>query len=103
LRAVRFLIARDSLAGPVNLSSPNPIINAEFMRDLRTAWGIRLGLPAWGLMLEAGTTLFGTESELVLKSRKVVPGKLLAAGFDFEFSHWKDAARDLCERWKRIR
>lgn len=103
INAVRFLLRNDSLNGAVNLASPNPLPNREFMRDLRAARGIRPGLPARGIILEAGSAIFRTESELVLKSRNVVPGKLLAEGFKFEFPVWRDAATNLYERWKQGR
>jgi uncharacterized protein len=99
-RAVQFLIERDDLAGPVNLASPSPLPNREFMRALREAWGARVGLPAPELMLEVGTFVLRTESELVLKSRRVVPGRLLDAGFEFRHPTWPEAARDLVTRWR---
>jgi len=95
IRAVEFLIADDELSGPVNLASPNPVPNSEFMRTLREAWGIRPGLPAKPWMVEIGALLLRTESELILKSRRVVPRRLLEAGFRFLFPVWQDAARDL--------
>ncbi len=100
IRAVYWLIEHDDVAGPVNLSSPNPLPNAEFMRMLRNAWGRRIGLPATEWMLEVGTFLLRTESELVLKSRRVVPGFLQDAGFEFTFADWNKAAADLCSRWR---
>jgi uncharacterized protein (TIGR01777 family) len=99
-RAVDLLITREELTGVVNLASPNPLRNRDFMRALREAWGIRTGLPAPGWMLEIGTWLMRTESELVLKSRRVVPGRLLAAGFQFIFPEWPAAARELVGRWR---
>jgi uncharacterized protein (TIGR01777 family) len=99
-RAVAWLIEHKEVAGPVNLAAPNPLPNAEFMRGLREAWGIRVGLPATRWMLEAGTVVMRTESELVLKSRRVVPGRLLDAGFEFGHPTWPEAARDLCEQWR---
>jgi len=101
VRALRWLIDRPDLAGPVNLASPNPLQNADFLRALRSAWGARLGLPATRWMLEAGAFVFGTETELVLKSRRVVPGRLLDSGFAFEFPTWPEAAADLCRQWLR--
>ena len=80
------------LEGPVNLAAPNPLPNAEFMRGLRAAWGIGIGLPATRWMLEVGTFLMRTESELVLKSRRVIPGRLLESGFTFKFPSWPEAA-----------
>ena len=100
VRSVQFLISRPDLAGPVNLSSPNPLPNAPFMRDLRQAWGVRLGLPAAGWMLSLGALLMRTETELVLKSRRVTPRRLPDAGFTFQFPDWPAAARDLCARWR---
>ena len=99
VRAMRWLIEHEEIDGPVNVAAPNPLPNAEFMRALREAWGARIGLPATRWMLEIGALVMRTETELVLKSRRVVPGRLLAAGFDFEFAEWPAAARDLCSRW----
>ena len=99
VRAIDLLIAREEFEGVVNLASPNPLPNREFMRSLREAWGTRIGLPAPAWMIEIGTWLMRTESELVLKSRRVVPGRLLDAGFDFRFPEWPPAARDLVSRW----
>ena len=70
------------------------------MRSLREAWGAHVGLPASEWMIEIGTWLMRTESELVLKSRRVVPGRLLAAGFQFAFPEWPAAARELVGRWR---
>jgi uncharacterized protein (TIGR01777 family) len=100
LRAIDLLIARDDLSGVVNVAAPHPLPNSDFMRILREAWGIRIGLPAPAWMLEIGTFLLRTESELVLKSRRVVPGRLLDAGFRFLFPEWPAAARDLVARWR---
>lgn len=101
VRAIYWLIAHD-LSGPVNVASPNPLPNIEFMRQLQNAWGIRIGLPATKWMLEIGTCLMRSESELVLKSRRVIPSRILASGFEFEFPAWADAAQDLCDRWRGI-
>jgi len=102
-RAIVWLLEHEDLAGPVNLASPHPLPNAEFMRGLREAWGIHLGLPAAEWMIEIGTRLMRTESELVLKSRRVTPGRLLESGFTFKFPTWPEAARDLCARWRTAR
>ena len=100
IRAVYWLIDREELAGPVNLTSPIPLPNAEFMRILRKAWGIRFGLPAARWMLEIGAFFLRTETELILKSRRVVPERLLQSGFVFQFPNWAEAAADLCCRWR---
>jgi hypothetical protein len=98
VRAVDLLIAREDLAGVVNLASPNPLPNRDFMRALREAWGVRFGLAAPEWAIEIGTFLMRTESELVLKSRRVVPGRLLTAGFRFLYPEWPAAARELVAR-----
>ncbi len=102
VRAVDLLVSRDDFSGVVNLASPNPLPNAEFMGALRDAWGVRVGpgIPDW--MIEIGAFLKRTESELILKSRRVVPGRLLAAGFQFLFPTWPAAARDLVRAWRQI-
>jgi uncharacterized protein len=100
VRAVRFLIEHDRIDGPVNLASPYPLPNAAFMRALREAWGIPIGLPATRWMLELGALLMRTETELVLKSRRVVPRRLLDLGFEFTHPQWPGAARDLCRQWR---
>jgi uncharacterized protein (TIGR01777 family) len=102
VRAVYWLIEHPELAGPINLASPNPVPNAEFMRTLRAAWGISIGLPAAKWMLEIGAFFLRTETELVLKSRRVVPGRLLESGFMFQFPTWAEAANDLCRRWRDL-
>ena len=96
--AIRLLISRSEFEGPVNLASPHPLPYGEFMRELREAAGVRFGLPATRWMLEAGAWAMRTETELVLKSRRVVPGRLLDAGFEFAFPEWPAAARDLVSR-----
>jgi uncharacterized protein len=99
VRAIYWLMERDDLSGPINLAAPKPLTNAEFMRILRRACGVRMGLPATQWMLEVGAILMRTESELVLKSRRVVPGRLLDSGFEFQFPDWVTAASNLCECW----
>jgi uncharacterized protein (TIGR01777 family) len=103
VRAVNWLIDHEELIGPVNLAAPEPLPNAEFMRVLRQAYGRSIGLPAAKFMLKLGAWLMQSETELILKSRRVVPARLLESGFKFEFPHWADAARDLCARWRKRR
>jgi hypothetical protein len=100
IRAVNWAIDHEDLAGPVNFAAPHPLPNADFMRTLRRAWGTPIGLPATKWMLEIGAFLMRTETELVLKSRRVVPGRLLASGFKFDYPTWPEAATDLCRRWR---
>jgi hypothetical protein len=103
-RAIEFLIEHEEIEGPVNLAAPEPLPNREFMRALRVAWGNGLavnGLPAPRPLLEVGAFFLRTESELVLKSRRVVPRRLLDAGFEFEFNDWQSAADDLVREWRK--
>jgi uncharacterized protein len=101
-RAVLWLIEHNELNGPVNLAAPNPLTNSEFMRELRSAWGIPFGLPATELMLGLGAFFLRSETELILKSRRVIPSKLTQSGFSFQFPTWPEAARDLCGRWRTM-
>lgn len=96
-RAVQFLVDSE-IEGAVNLCSPFPLPQSEFAAVLRQAVGGRFGIPAPEWLVEIGCLLRETESELVLKSRRVVPKRLLDAGFEFRFPHWEDAARDLAGR-----
>src|SRR5581483_4752746 len=99
-RATEFLIQREEIDGPVNLAAPEPLPNREFMAALREAWEMPNGLPAPAPLISIGAFFLRTEPELVLKSRRVVPGKLLDAGFQFQFPEWPMAAADLVRRWR---
>jgi uncharacterized protein len=99
-RAVEFLMAHEEFHGAVNLAAPEPLPSRDFMRTLREAWGTKVGLPASKWMLETGAILLRTETELILKSRRVIPGRLLSAGFEFHFPQWCAAAENLVRRWK---
>lgn len=70
----------------------------DFMRALRAAWGVRLGLPATRWMAELGAFAVRSDTELLLKSRRVTPGRLLDAGFSFDFPRWPEAADDLVRK-----
>jgi uncharacterized protein (TIGR01777 family) len=99
-RAIEFLIEHEEFEGAVNLASPNPVPNREFMAALRDAWDVPNGLPAPAPLIKLGAIFLRTEPELVLKSRRVVPGKLMDAGFEFEFPEWAGAADDLVRKWR---
>jgi NAD dependent epimerase/dehydratase family enzyme len=98
VRAVEFLIGRDDFEGPVNLASPGPLPHRAFMRALRTAWGVPVGLPATRWMAGLGAFALRSDTELLLKSRRVVPGRLQAAGFTFAHPEWQEAATSLVQR-----
>ena len=93
--ALDWIIRHDEIESPVNLAAPQPVTYADFMRELRRVAGVRFGLPASRWMLEIGAFFMRTETELILKSRRVVPGRLLQSGFVFKFPDWPSAARDL--------
>jgi len=101
VRALDYLVEHEQLEGAINVASPNPLPNEEFMRILRRAWGARVGLPASQWMLEVGALFLRTETELILKSRRVVPGLLLTSGFECGFPDWRCAAEELVQRWRK--
>jgi hypothetical protein len=98
--AIELLIARDDLAGAFNLAAPGPLPQRDFQAALRAAHGVWLGLPATKWMAQLGAVFMRTDTELVLKSRRVVPGRLQAEGFEFRFAEWAPAATELVARWR---
>ena len=100
VRALEYLIRHEDIEGVMNVAAPNPLPNREFMQGLRAAWGMNFGLAAPKWALEFGAVFLGTETELILKSRRVVPGRLLDRGFRFEFPEWGGAARNLRQLWR---
>ncbi|WP_440710320.1 epimerase [Herbiconiux sp. YIM B11900] len=95
LGIIRFLEGHPEIEGPVNAAAPHPTDNRTFMASVRRAAGIPIGLPAWRWMLELGSAVIHTETELVLKSRWVVPERLEAAGYDFAFRDHEAALADI--------
>ncbi len=98
-RALDFLIANEEFEGAINICSPNPLPQGEFVRILRSAAGRKFSLPTPRWLVEIGCFLMKTESELVLKSRRVIPTRLLEAGFEFQFPIWESACQDLAARF----
>ena len=96
--AINFLIARDDLVGAFNLCAPEPLPNRDFMKALQRALGTKIAMPVPRWALEIGTFFLRTETELVLKSRRVVPARLLNTGFIFRYPRWPEAAKDLVDR-----
>ncbi|MGA5441879.1 TIGR01777 family oxidoreductase [Streptomyces griseoincarnatus] len=103
VRAVEFLIAREDVEGAVNLAAPCPLPQREFMRVLRRAWDVPVGLPASRWMAEVGAFVLRSDTELLLKSRRVVPGRLGDAGFAYVWTGWEGAAGDLVRRARGAR
>jgi NAD dependent epimerase/dehydratase family enzyme len=85
----------------VNLASPAPLPYREFMSAVRSAVGASVGLPATRWMAEVGAFFLRTDTELILKSRRVIPGRLREGGFAFAYERWADACRELASRWRR--
>jgi uncharacterized protein len=94
-RAVGWLITHENLNGPVNICAPNPLANAEMMRTFREVLGLLVGLPAAKWMLEIGAFALRTEAELILKSRRVIPRRLVESGFEFGFPFLRQALENL--------
>lgn len=102
VRAVLHLVDSE-LAGPVNVTAPNPLENRPFMKILREAAGVSVGLPIWRGVAELGALFLDTDVELMRKSRRVVPARLLDDGFVFTDGRWQDAAPELVTRWQQMR
>lgn len=98
VRACDLLIARDDLSGPVNLAAPGPLPQRDLMRTLRREAGVPVGLAATRWMAEIGAWAMRSDTELLLKSRRVTPKRLTEAGFEFEHAEWGSAVRDLVAR-----
>ena len=97
-RAIRFIQRDDGIDGTVNVSSPNPVRNRELMATLRRVLGMPFGVPLFRWMLELGAFAIRTETELLLKSRWVLPSRLLDEGFEFEHPTLEGAVRDITGR-----
>ena len=102
VQAIQWIIDHEEISDVINIAAPNPLPNAAFKHDLRAAWGMPIGLPAAKWMLEVGAFIMRSETELILKSRRVVPGILAERGFSFQFPSWPEASRDLCRRWRDV-
>jgi len=90
-RSIEFIIENQSLSGVINISSPNPVQNKDFMQALRKRYNRFAVIPSPSWLLELGAKLIKTETELILKSRFVIPEKLEQAGFKWKFPKIEDA------------
>jgi uncharacterized protein (TIGR01777 family) len=100
-RAIEWLCENEKASGVYNVVSPTTARNEDFMKCLRKSLHAGWGIPAPGFILSVGAVLIGTEPELILKSRKVYPQRLLNEGFVFEFSDLKEALNHLCRLEER--
>ncbi|PZQ91581.1 MAG: NAD-dependent epimerase [Leifsonia xyli] len=101
--ALDLLEERDELSGAVNLAAPHPVTGVELMREVRSAVGMPFGIPAPRPVLEVGAWMIGTETELLLKSRWVLPERLLAAGYVFRYPELRAAIRDIVAERRGVR
>jgi NAD dependent epimerase/dehydratase family enzyme len=97
-RAAEWFLDHPELEGVYNVAAPGPVTNAYFMSALRRLTGHRLGLPAPAWLLKIGAVVIGTETELVLKSRWVVPTKLQETGFVFKYAQVDAALRSIIRK-----
>jgi NAD dependent epimerase/dehydratase family enzyme len=100
-RMIEWIFNNKNIEGTYNCCSPNPVTNKEFMSRLRKTAGIKFGLPAYEWMLRLGGSIIGTEAELVLKSRWVVPAKILETGFEFKYPYLDAAFADIISKVPR--
>ena len=100
-RMIEWIYSHDNIEGTYNCCSPNPVTNSDFMRILRKVTGHIIGLPAYKWMLAIGTRLIGSEAELLLKSRWVVPTKILETGFTFQYPFLEDAFKEIIAKTPR--
>ncbi|TPX04603.1 DUF1731 domain-containing protein [Schumannella luteola] len=101
--AIDFIESHPELAGVVNLAAPRPVTNTELMRTVRAALGVPVGLPAPRPVLEVGAWMIRTETELLLKSRWVLPARLLDAGYGFRHPDLGPAIRDIVAERRGVR
>jgi uncharacterized protein (TIGR01777 family) len=100
-RMIEWIVEHENISGTYNCCSPNPVPNKEFMDTLRKVTGHIIGLPAFTWMLKIGAPLIGTETELVLKSRWVVPTKIKETGFEFKYPFLKEAFQEIISKVPR--
>jgi uncharacterized protein (TIGR01777 family) len=95
-KSIEFIV-QQKMTGVINIVSPTPITNADFMKKLQKAVGQFIGIPMPIFLLKIGSFIIRTETELVLKSRNVIPKKLIENGFKFEFSNIDNAFKNLLQ------
>jgi uncharacterized protein (TIGR01777 family) len=100
-RMIEWIFDHSEMEGIYNCVSPNPVTNQKFMEALRKATGTRIGLPAFKWMLSMGAWLIGTETELILKSRWVLPARILESGFSFTYPTIEPAFEDIIKQTSR--
>lgn len=94
-KCTEWLMQQKELEGVINCTAPAAVKNADLMRLIRKAYGVPFGLPSPAWLLEIGAKLIGTETELILKSRWVIPKRLTDAGYIFIFPNAAHAIKDI--------
>ncbi len=92
---IEWVFEDETAEGIYNCAAPNPVSNSSFMKSLRQITGNKFGLPSPAFLLEAGAFMIGTETELILKSRWVLPKRAMSEGFQFKFNSVEDALKDI--------
>jgi NAD dependent epimerase/dehydratase family enzyme len=100
-RMIEWIFENKNAVGIYNCVAPNAISNYSFMKTLRQITDHKFGLTAFTWMLEFGSWLIGTETELILKSRWVIPARAMREGFEFKYKFLNDALSDIISRTPR--
>lgn len=97
---VEYCIYNQSVRGAYNACAPNPIRNQWLHKSLRDAMKVRFGFPLKTWILKLGARIIGTETELILKSRYVIPKRFLDEGYEFKYERIEVALNDLCRNYE---
>jgi NAD dependent epimerase/dehydratase family enzyme len=97
LGIIRYLVDHSEIDGVINAAAPEPEDNTRMMAALRRAVGARIGIPTPRWMLEIGAATIRTETELVLKSRWVLPERILTSGYTFSYPNLEPALTQIVQ------
>ncbi len=97
MQIILFVMHHPAITGILNCSAPHPVNNEKLMQSLRQMLHKKIGLPSPAWLLELGAVLIRTETELVLKSRWVLPERLLLAGYQFRFPGLEVALKEILD------
>ncbi len=99
-RIILFLKTHKNQEGVFNCAAPNPVDNHTLMKSIRQAMGVKIGLPSPTWLLKIGAVMIKTETELILKSRWVIPEKLVQLGYNFKYPTVEPALANILQREK---
>lgn len=94
-KCTEWLLQHEGISGVLNCTSPRPVKNEVLMAAIRKACGMAFGVPSPAWLLELGARIVGTETELLLKSRWVLPKRLLDNRFEFSYPEIEHAVNDI--------